>query len=1214
MENAAGFALLCLLLATIPGRPGNQPVLTQQNHDVSFPSAMTPKIIDTSRLDGGGGSVRGAVEGSNGSGNGGGSTAPPVNVYAAYSSEPAPMGVADYGVGPHGAYDYSSNSTLGSISLISLSAINSTSSPWVSFQLNENLQFYEGSVPFVYWVQDVAILDTATHYIYFVNNIWNSSSVTAMMSKAGVSGGGQIYGNSTRAYYAVAASAFLRGNLLRLPYPAVIDFRLNSSLTASGQPEVTFEYNDGYGWEQFDTVVFTSVHSLTAMRGFVVDGFTYKPTGFYDSELVMGGPGSGSKTTDLSSDMSMQLEYWNGHNYQLVANAYNFGSDTAEGVQNVVSRWSYSPAGGAVAAKVEDGAGALGPLWNQLQVSILTIESSIASGTLEVRNSSNAVSTAVTAAADYPFIGDEVKLTLAPGSYGLSIYNGTTLASSGNYSLKAGQVLSLHTPLGSIILTMSYSVAGGGTGYSPPVLTYVAAGVTHEVPLGTDPSAFDLDAGSGWSVSSQLPGSGTTERWEASQPTTGTASSSSVMSLTYYHQFLEDITYSVVGGGTGFSAPSLSGPQLGEKAFLSRGPTSLPTSFWLDSGLTYTATNPLPGSTSSERWFAVGGNQSIVGGRSDGASTISIVYNNQYYLAVKGISSASGWYDSGAPVVVSEPIVYGRGDGMGKRLVAYSLDSGQQTGIAPSPGNVTVPVLMDSSHVLSFSTVAQFEVSLDPTVTEALNSITPPMVLGGGYWYDSGSNVSLVLDGVWGRSSGAGTRLLSYTLGEDSPVPVDTRGTVSTVISGIAAPWFISGESVGQYFLSITNDSGSFVSVTPQPQIPSDTGWYDNGTTVDATFLYSWGYALGGESRANAVAYSISGSNSSSGSGSSGQAGDVPLVRRGNGTFTVSAYMDEERSLAVESVTQYLFTYSGGSTVGLSPPSQTGDGFYDANSELTVTSALVVSAGSNGVRDVLDGYTLDSVSHPISTGQGTSGVGDSSYTTPSILFNMPHALTFHSVRQDLVSFAISDSSGSGALVPPPSSMTVDEPGSVGGQQVGTGLNLWIDNGTTFTVPRIEWEGLNVAPTTSRMYVVASPLAIAIDARVYDLTLDVTDYLSHPVAGAVAQVTLANGTKLTERTDSAGSLTLRQIPLGTFNMTITSLGFSSHLAGDASQGAPIVVKTYGSYLILGMVSIPVAVVIAAVIALFTVRNLSHGGERGDTRWWRRTWRKKGHEAD
>jgi hypothetical protein len=59
---------------------------------------------------------------------------------------------------------------------------------------------------------------------------------------------------------------------------------------------------------------------------------------FEDSEFVIGGGSGGHNATDLRSDVKLQLEYWNGHNYRPVTNAYDFGADTAEGIENALTK------------------------------------------------------------------------------------------------------------------------------------------------------------------------------------------------------------------------------------------------------------------------------------------------------------------------------------------------------------------------------------------------------------------------------------------------------------------------------------------------------------------------------------------------------------------------------------------------------------------------------------------------------------------------------------------------------------------------------------------------------------------------------------------------------------------------------------------------------------------------------------------------------------
>ena len=86
-----------------------------------------------------------------------------VNPYLSYINEPAPMGIADYGLGLNRVpYNYSSESFLGVIDINSLKTYNSSLFVLgnVTFQLNLNMVFsYEGK-SYVYWVQDVLSLKT----------------------------------------------------------------------------------------------------------------------------------------------------------------------------------------------------------------------------------------------------------------------------------------------------------------------------------------------------------------------------------------------------------------------------------------------------------------------------------------------------------------------------------------------------------------------------------------------------------------------------------------------------------------------------------------------------------------------------------------------------------------------------------------------------------------------------------------------------------------------------------------------------------------------------------------------------------------------------------------------------------------------------------------------------------------------------------------------
>ena len=90
------------------------------------------------------------------------------------------------------------------------------------------------------------------------------------------------------------------------------------------------------------------------------------------------------------------------------------------------------------------------------------------------------------------------------------------------------------------------------------------------------------------------------ERWQTNQGTNGTISASVTTVFSYLNQYCFGLSYSVVGGGTGYSAPFLSSAQFGSA--YSATLFSSATNFWLDAGSSWSITNPLSGSTSSERW------------------------------------------------------------------------------------------------------------------------------------------------------------------------------------------------------------------------------------------------------------------------------------------------------------------------------------------------------------------------------------------------------------------------------------------------------------------------------------------------------------------------------------------------------------------------------------------------------------------------------------
>ncbi len=221
------------------------------------------------------------------------------------------------------------------------------------------------------------------------------------------------------------------------------------------------------------------------------------------------------------------------------------------------------------------------------------------------------------------------------------------------------------------VLTFSFTVSGGGTGYSAPVLTYVQGGATKSVTLTGSPTPYTVDANSAWSVSNPLSGSSSTERWATAQSTSGKATTDLTAVLAYVHQVAVTFAYSVLGGGTGYSAPTV-----GYVTFGTAASTATGASVWADAATAYTFPVALPGSGSSEAWRT-----NAPAGTVTVPSTLSVTYYHQvsvtfaytvqgggagysapavttvrFGAAVSLTPGASGWVDAGATYAYPNPL------------------------------------------------------------------------------------------------------------------------------------------------------------------------------------------------------------------------------------------------------------------------------------------------------------------------------------------------------------------------------------------------------------------------------------------------------------------------------------------------------------------------------------------------------------------------------
>ncbi|MEM0157794.1 MAG: thermopsin family protease, partial [Thermoplasmataceae archaeon] len=223
--------------------------------------------------------------------------------------------------------------------------------------------------------------------------------------------------------------------MVTLSYPTTITMGMNASIDTNGYPQVNFSYNDGYGWVTYDRATFTFADSLKKPPAFQISGFSYKPDNLpMDAEFIMGGPGGGSDTEDILSNISMELDYWNGYNYQAVSNAYDFGSNTAEGISNVSIVPISSSESGIPGVWAKSGSGILQMAYNTSTVGFLNLSSpTLSSGVIYAGTTS------------VLYKNGGANLTLESGTYYVHLVSGARKINFGNITVLPDAVTTITT-------------------------------------------------------------------------------------------------------------------------------------------------------------------------------------------------------------------------------------------------------------------------------------------------------------------------------------------------------------------------------------------------------------------------------------------------------------------------------------------------------------------------------------------------------------------------------------------------------------------------------------------------------------------------------------------------------------------------------------------------------------------------------------------------
>ena len=367
--------------------------------------------------------------------------------------------------------------------------------------------------------------------------------------------------------------------------------------------------------------------------------------------------------------------------------------------------------------------------------------------------------------------------------------------------------------------TLSYSVVGGGTGYSAPTLTYTLGGVQYSASLSTSPTAYYMDSGSGWSVNNPLSGSTGIETWITKQQTIGTAGSNQSISITYYHQYSISLGYNVSGTGTGYSPPNATVVQFGSLTTV-----TVPIHLFADAGSQYSLQNPLLGSSPTERWFAAS-SQGIV----SSSLSLQALYYLQYALN-ESYSIVGGGNPVGPNVTCTSlgssssiPLTLVRGTVWLDLGSAYNIPNTLSPSgsterwftSSPLAGSVSGPGTISQTYYHQYLVVFSYSV-------EGGGSPLPPLLNGTSLASPTSQVFGTAPSATW-LDSGS-SYAFNFLL---NPSATERWSTNQTLVSGtVSAPATLSPMYIHQFFVAMESDSAAGGSISPA------SNWFDAGHMI----------------------------------------------------------------------------------------------------------------------------------------------------------------------------------------------------------------------------------------------------------------------------------------------------------------------------------------------------------------------------------------------
>src|SRR5271157_654511 len=415
-------------------------------------------------------------------------------------------------------------------------------------------------------------------------------------------------------------------------------------------------------------------------------------------------------------------------------------------------------------------------------------------------------------------------------------------------------------------LTFSYSVSGGGSGYTAPTLSRTVNNVSTNIALTGTPTAYLTDTGTPWSVTNPLTDSDPSEHWQTSETTSGTVSTDLTIGFTYYNQY--NVTFDASSNVKLDSAATIV-----TVAGAAMTAADLPYSGWFNSGssLSYAYSTTVASTASPTdtqyRWNSTSGLSQTLQSNTftvSGAGTVTGTYVAQYKVtfAQSGLTSdASGtvvtvdnvdkaygdlpfttdWIDSGSSVTYSysSPVAStGSPTDTQYRWASTSGLDTLQTDTLTVSGAGTVTGTYVTQYKVTF---AQSGLTSDAsgTVVTVDNVDKAYGDLPFSKWVDNSSSVSFSYSASVSSSVTSKQYVLTEISGNATSSPLTVNSAV-TVIGNYETQYFITVNANGhgsptEVSTWVPAGSDFTVSVTAPDVVDATHQWNLTGLVVDGS-------------------------------------------------------------------------------------------------------------------------------------------------------------------------------------------------------------------------------------------------------------------------------------------------------------------------------------------------------------------------------------------